>query len=108
MSILSQRGSAPQNALSILNCRRLPGRVNTTEAAVLLGVNEHDIPVLVAARLLNPLGKPARNAPKYFAAIQGEAHSEDPEWLSAATKALAKHWTQKNHKSKSTEMAQIA
>ena len=56
-----------QRALSLLNCRRLPGRLNTTEAAILLGFQEHDIPALTFAKLLAPLGKPATNAPKYFA-----------------------------------------
>lgn len=54
-----------QDALALLNCRRLPGRLNTTEAAVVLGFQEHDMAGLVAARLLAPLGKPAPNAPKY-------------------------------------------
>jgi hypothetical protein len=58
-----------QDAMVLLNCRRLPGRLNTTEAAVLLGFQEHDIPVLIAGKLLTPLGRPAPNAPKYFAAV---------------------------------------
>jgi hypothetical protein len=97
--MLAQRGTSSSQAYSILNCRRLPGRLNSTETAILLGVQEHDVPVLISARLLNPLGKPAPNAPKYFAAIEIEEFTQDRERLSAATKALAKHWSQKNHKS---------
>src|ERR1700722_17550698 len=85
-----------QSALELLNCRRLPGRLNTTEAAVLLGFQEHDITPLVAAKLLTPLGKPAPNAPKYFAAIEVKAFSEDRDWLDRATKAITSHWKRKN------------
>jgi hypothetical protein len=83
-------------ALELLNCRRLPARLNTTETSVILGVQEHDIPALIAARLLSPLGKPAPNAPKYFAAVEVVGRTADLEWLAQATKALAKHWRRKN------------
>ncbi|PYJ44139.1 MAG: hypothetical protein DME80_06970 [Verrucomicrobia bacterium] len=49
------------------------------EAAVLLGFQEHDIAPLIAAKLLAPLGKPALNAPKYFAAVEIVAHAADSE-----------------------------
>src|SRR6266576_5179902 len=79
-------------AVQLLNCRRLPARLNTTETSVLLGVQEHDIPALIAAKLLFPLGKPAPNAPKYFAAVEIAERASECEWLSNATKQLAKHW----------------
>jgi hypothetical protein len=85
-------------AVQLLNCRRLPARLNTTETSVLLGVQEHDIPALIAARLLLPLGKPAPNAPKYFAAVEIVERAADPGWLAEATKALAKHWQRKNQR----------
>ena len=88
--------STAEQRLAVLNCRRLPGRLNTTEAAMLLGMQEHDIAPLIAARLLLPLGKPAQNAPKYFAAIDILARAENRDWLSEATKAIAKHWLRKN------------
>lgn len=93
--------STAEQRLAVLNCRRLPGRVNTTEAALLLGVQEHDIAPLVAARLLLPLGKPAKNAPKYFASIDIRTRVEDRDWLSEATKAIAKHWLRKNRRTAS-------
>jgi hypothetical protein len=34
-----------------------------------LGFTEHDIPILMAAGKLTPLGDPAPNAPKWFAAV---------------------------------------
>src|SRR6266403_3751603 len=97
--MLASRSSATaQEKFALLNCRRLPARLNTSEAALLLGFQEHDIAVLIAARLLAPLGKPAPNAPKYFAAVEIAERSANPEWLSTATKAIAKHWLRQNRR----------
>ena len=90
--------SSTHEAIALLNCRRLPARLNTSETAVLLGVQEHDIALLISARLLEPLGKPAPNSPKYFASVEIVARAESPSWLSEATKALAKHWLTKNRR----------
>jgi hypothetical protein len=60
---------ALEDAATLLNTRRLPARLHSSEVAGVLGFQEHDIPVLVIARLLIPLGKPAPNAPKYFALV---------------------------------------
>jgi hypothetical protein len=95
--MLSGRHCSAQEAVALLNCRRLPARLNSSETALLLGFQEHDISTLVAARLLAPLGKPAANAPKYFAAVEVEALARNRDWLAQATKALAKYWVGKNH-----------
>ncbi len=89
-----------QEAVALLNCRRLPGRLKPAETALLLGFQEHDVATLVAARLLAPLGKPAPNAPKYFAAVELEELARSRDWLAQATKALAKFWLGKNHRKK--------
>jgi hypothetical protein len=96
--LASRSAATAQEKCALLNCRRLPGRLNTSEAAVLLGFQEHDIALLVAAKLLVPLGKPAPNAPKYFAAIDIAERASDSEWLSSATKQLSKHWLRKNQR----------
>lgn len=97
--MLANRSSATaQERFALLNCRRLPGRLNTSETALLLGFQEHDIGPLVAARLLLPLGKPAPNAPKYFATVDITARAEDRDWLSDATKVVAKYWLRKNRR----------
>jgi hypothetical protein len=92
--------SSAQEILALLNCRRLPARLSTGEAAVLLGFQEHDIAPLIAAKLLAPLGKPASNAPKYFATVDVLAIAQDRDWLSQATRALARHWHIKNSRKK--------
>ena len=101
LMLSSKKITSGQEILAILNCHRLPGRLTTAEAAVLLGFQEHDIAPLVSAKMLTPLGKPAPNAPKYFAAIDVQACAENRDWLSQATKALTQHWHRKNSRKKS-------
>jgi hypothetical protein len=96
--LASRSAASAQERFVVLNCRRLPGRLNTSEAALLLGFQEHDIAPLMAAKLLVPLGKPAPNAPKYFAAVEIAERASDSEWLSSATKQVAKHWLRKNQR----------
>jgi hypothetical protein len=79
-----------------LNLRRLPARLNVEETAAILGLQVHDIPVLIRAHQLKPLSKPAPNAHKYFAAGEVEELSANPAWLSKATAELASYWQNKN------------
>jgi len=83
-----------------MNCRRLPARLSTGEASAILGFQEHDIAPLIAAKMLNPLGKPAPNAPKYFASVDILAAAQDREWLSQAPRSLSKYWQGKNARKK--------
>jgi hypothetical protein len=83
--LVSRTAATTQEKFALLNCRRLPGRLNTLETALLLGFQEHDISLLIAAKLLVPLGKPASNAPKYFAAVEIAERASSSEWLSSAT-----------------------
>jgi hypothetical protein len=96
--LASRSPATAQEKFALLNCRRLPARLNTSEAALLLGFQEHDIAVLIAARLLAPLGKPAANSPKYFAAVEIAERAANADWLSIATKAIGKHWLRKNRR----------
>ena len=96
--LASRSAATAQEKFALLNCRRLPARLNSTDAAVLLGVQDHDVSVLIRAKLLVPLGKPAVNAPKFFAAVEVAERASNPEWLSIATKVIAKHWRRKNRR----------
>ncbi len=89
--------------LSLMNCRRLPARLTTAEASAVLGFQEHDVAPLIAAKLLTPLGKPAPNAPKYFATVDILAAAENREWLSQATRSLARYWQGKNLRKKTNQ-----
>ena len=84
------------NDRAILTLTRLPARLDVQQTAQLLGFAEHDIPVLVKAKLLKPLGNPAPNAPKFFADCEVEICTRDQQWLDKATKAVSQHWRRKN------------
>lgn len=75
--------------------RNLPARLSALEAAKVLGFREYDIPILMAAGKLTPLGNPARNAPKWFAAVEIIRLATDVDWLQKATKELARYWRNK-------------
>ena len=79
-----------------LTLRHLPGRLSTWQTATLLGMDKTHLPVLMAARLLKPLGNPPANAPKYFArdCVLGLASNE--RWLARASNALVDHWATRN------------
>jgi hypothetical protein len=103
----SRKKGTYQESIALLNCRRLPGRLNAAEAAVLLGFQEHDIPVLIAGKCLSPLGKPAPNSPKYFASVDISTLAEDREWLDRATRLLTKFWFSKNSRKTGDRFANI-
>ena len=68
------------------------------QTAQFLGFSEHDIPVLIRARLLKPLGSPPPNGHKYFATVELERLAQDPNWLDKATRAVTQYWQSKNRR----------
>lgn len=85
-----------------------PARVDAGRAAKFLGVSEHDIPTLVRARLLKPLGSPAPSAPKYFATCELLRLANDAQWLDKATRAVTQYWKNKNASRSSSRFNQAA
>jgi len=85
------------NKIELLNASRLPARLDMEQIADLLGFQKHDIPVLVKAKLLAPLGNPAPNAPKWFASAIILELSKDEKWLSRATRLISLNWKKKNN-----------
>ena len=83
---------------TILNQYRLPARLNVDQVAAFLGCQSHDVPVLVSAKLLTPLGKPAPNGIKFFPTALLEELATDLKWLDAATKAINTFWRNQNLK----------
>lgn len=76
---------------------RFPARMDARQAARYLGFPDHDIPILVAAGLLKPLGKRLeQSAPRYFARVDIEGKAVDVAWLNKATDAIRGHWRRKN------------
>lgn len=85
----------PTDLLSIWAQLKVPARIDVATTARLLGVAEHDVPILIATKLLKPLGKPAPNAPKKFAAIEIIALAADKQWLDTVTRRLSEYWKTK-------------
>jgi hypothetical protein len=83
-----------QRFLSLLG--RPPARLTAEQAAWVLNCQPHDVPILVAARLLKPLGNPPPNSVKYFAASELLELAEDRAWLAKVTNALNQYWQKKN------------
>jgi hypothetical protein len=75
---------------------QLPARLTAEQAAWVLNCQPHDVPVLVMARLLKPLGSPAPNSVKYFATGELLEMAKDRTWLAKITNAVGQHWKQKN------------
>jgi hypothetical protein len=88
-----QTSSKPSDCLILY---RLPARLDAAQTAALLGFQPHDIPVLTSSGLLKPLGRPAPNSIRYFAAVEIDRLREDREWLDKATRAIGRHWQEKN------------
>ena len=79
-----------------LNVRRLQGRLNVRQTAALLNCGEHDIPVLVSAGLIKPLGHPPPNAQKYFAPVEILQLAGDSERMGQICDVIYRHWQAKN------------
>ena len=76
----------------------LPARLDVPTVSKLLGFADYEIPVLITEGLLEPLGKPAQNAPKFFARVQIEELAENSAWLHKATAAISKYWRNKRQR----------
>ena len=76
--------------------RMPPARALAEEAAWYLGFMPHDIPVLVSAGLLKPLGHPPASGTKFFATATLLKLRDDVSWLARASDAIVRHWQVKN------------
>lgn len=74
----------------------VPARIDMEQAARILGFPLAALSVLVSKGKLQPLGKPANNAPKFFARCEIEAKAKQVEWLSDATKTVSREWKKRN------------
>ncbi len=75
---------------------QLPARLTAEQVAYLINCQPHDVPVLVAARLLKPLGNPSANAIKFFATSELLELARDRAWLAKVTNAINGHWRKQN------------
>jgi hypothetical protein len=75
---------------------QMPARLTVEQVAWLLNCQPHDIPVLVAKRLLKPLGNPPANGVKYFSTLSLLELTKDTIWLAKITNAIHDYWREKN------------
>jgi len=86
-----------------LSWKIVPARLDATQAAWFLGFELHEIPILIAAHLLKPLGHPARNATKFFVTQALEQLRRDEKWLARASDAICEYWRERNARNRSCE-----
>jgi hypothetical protein len=79
-----------------LGWKVIPARLDSIRTAWFLGFDPHEIPMLVTAGLLKPLGHPARNSVKFFATERLEQFRRDEQWLARASDAIASYWRERN------------
>jgi hypothetical protein len=84
-----------QRFLALLG--KAPARLHAEQVAWVLNCQPHDVPVLVAARLLKPLGNPPVNGVKFFATSDVLELGDDRERLAKITNAITQHWRAKNY-----------
>jgi hypothetical protein len=89
------------NQLEFLNLKTFPARLNSEQAAWLIGCQPHNIPVLVATKQLKPLGHTPVNAVKYFSTAEVLELCKDRNWLARVTTAIQNNWARKNARYKS-------
>lgn len=93
--------STTTHQTEFLSWKILPARLDAAHTAWYLGFEPHEIPMLIAANLLKPLGKPARNCTKYFATETLDQLRRDEKWLARASDAIAAYWRERNARKRS-------
>jgi len=86
-----------------LSWKIVPARLDALQAAWFLGFEPHEVPILIAAGLLKPLGHPARNATKFFATQALEQLRSDEKWLARASDAICQYWRERNARNRRCE-----
>jgi hypothetical protein len=79
-----------------LNLHTKPGKVTAEEASWHLGFSAHEIPMLTAAGLLNPLGHPSENGCKFFLSHELDQLKQDRTWFEKACDTIIKYWKDRN------------
>ena len=85
-----------------------PARLTVEQTAAKLNFQVHDIRILIAAKLLKPLGNPPPSGVKYFATIEIMRLFSDPVWLAKATNAIYRHWKDQNLNKKNGDEAETS
>jgi hypothetical protein len=84
--------------LSLLG--QLPARLTAEQTGWVLNCQPHDIPALLNARLLKPLGNPSANGSKYFSTADVLELTKDRAWLVKVSNTICQHWQKQNARKK--------
>lgn len=93
---MNGNGYIDTSQADVFNCRRLPARLSIVQVAKLLNFQVYELVLLIHQGQLECLGSPSHNSRKYFSRSYIERLANDPQWLSLATKAVAKAVRKKN------------
>jgi len=97
----------PESSLKIQALEKFPVFMTKEKVAEALGIATHNIPPLVRAGLLKPLGRPGRYCVKHFSRDALVEKFTSPEWLDKVVTAIHRHWRIKNAR-KQTRQSQLA
>lgn len=75
---------------------QLSARLTARQTAWFLNCQIHDIPGLVAAKLLKPLGNPSPNSIKHYATADLMELTKDRNWMARVSNSIYQHWKRKN------------
>jgi hypothetical protein len=84
------------NPSEFLNLKTFPARLTSDQAAWVIGCQPHNIPALVAAKQLKPLGNAPANAVKYFCTAEVMELCKDRNWLARVTTAIQNNWARRH------------
>jgi len=82
----------PNSPLKIQALEKFAVLMTKEKVAEALGIGTHNIPPLMRARLLKPLGHPQRYCVKKFSRETLARHIADETWLDKVAGARAKLW----------------
>ena len=85
-----------EDKYTFLNLPRLPLRLSALQTGWYLGFKPHEVTILVGAGLLEPLGDPPANTPKYFSTESLTELRTNLKWFDKATDAISAYWRRKN------------
>jgi len=95
----------PEPILNLQAMGKYPVFLTKEKVAEALGVATHNIPPLVRAGLLKPLGHPGRYCVKHFSRDDLAAKLTNQEWLDKVMAAIHRHWRNKNARKRQTQPA---
>ena len=97
-----------ERQIEFLSQQVLPARLTATQTAWFLGFKPEEIPLLVAAGLLKPLGHPPRNSTKFFATETLEQFRRDEKWLARASDAICAYWRASNDRKAASRNGKVS